>query len=29
LKYESDVTRARQMLMRKQQGDNGRGRTYN
>jgi MoxR-like ATPase len=29
LKYESDVTRARQMLMRRQQGDNGRGRTYN
>jgi MoxR-like ATPase len=29
LKYESDVARARQMLMRKQQGDNGRGRTYN
>ena len=29
LKYESDVTRARQMLTRRQQGDNGRGRTYN
>jgi MoxR-like ATPase len=28
LKYESDVTRARQMLMRRQQGDNGHGRTY-
>ncbi len=28
LKYESDVTRARQMLMRKQQGDSGNGRTY-
>ncbi len=28
LKYESDVTRARQMLMKRQQGDNGHGRTY-
>jgi MoxR-like ATPase len=28
LKYESDVTRAQQMLMRRQQGDNGHGRTY-
>jgi MoxR-like ATPase len=28
LKYETDVERARQMLMRGQQGDNGHGRTY-
>jgi MoxR-like ATPase len=28
LKYESDVARARQVLARRQQGDNGYGRTY-